>query len=109
MSSEGSTFSELAELIVLSLDGRSSEGQRNLLNRKLSDNSAARKFYIDFMSTYIGLNYLEGDIDLHEEQEQLLDEEIWQALSESERTGQIHASNVYSFFCTYDKVSGIMI
>lgn len=80
---------ELFELFVLSFDGKLSEQQRESLNRQLLESSHARKCYLDFLVTYVGLNYSEGIVSLQEDESIDFDNDVLRELAEYEKTAPL--------------------
>ncbi len=60
MSQEGQIPPELAEWIVRSLDGTISAKEFARLDREITTNPAARAYYLEFITTYVGLVDLAG-------------------------------------------------
>ena len=80
---------ELFELFVLSFDGKLTEQQRESLNQQLLESSHARKCYLDFLVTYVGLNYSEGIVSLQEDESIDFDNEVLRELAEYEKTAPL--------------------
>ncbi len=60
MSHDKHTPSDLAELIIRSLDGSITAEQFTRLDDKIRNNSEARAYYLEFITTYVGLMDLVG-------------------------------------------------
>ncbi|MFC1762070.1 NPCBM/NEW2 domain-containing protein [Planctomycetota bacterium] len=54
----------LAELMILALEGELEQEDFASLDRLLAKNPAARQYYFEFISTYVGLHKSEGNIGL---------------------------------------------
>lgn len=78
---------DLGELIVLALDGSITAEQFAELNRRLKEDSAARQYYREFVTTFISLHSGTGaaaDRDAKAAPARALDPRLWGALAEEE-------------------------
>ncbi len=58
----------LLELLLVVLDGNASEQEYARLNETLRQSEVSRRIYTDFMMTYVGLNYLDGVVNLYDDE-----------------------------------------
>lgn len=79
----------LSDLLILILDGSARQEHYVQLNEMLRQSEANRRTYMEFMTTYVGLNYLEG-VFIEQDSDVLgLDMDLWQKMSEYEKTAPI--------------------
>jgi hypothetical protein len=76
----------LSDLVMLTLDGSAKQEHYTLLNELLRQSEANRRIYMDFMTTYVDLNYYDGVFNLPNDENVLdFDSGVWQAFAEDEK------------------------
>lgn len=76
----------LSDLVMLTLDGSAKQEHYTLLNELLRQSEANRRIYMEFMTTYVDLNYYDGVFNLPNDENVLdFDSGVWQAFAEDEK------------------------
>jgi len=79
-------YQHLSDLLMLVLDGSAREEHYIQLNEMLRQSKANRRIYMEFMTTYVGLNYFEGDFIEGDRNAFDFDMNVWQEMLEQEKT-----------------------
>ena len=87
MKPEEKVVQELYHLFVLSVEGEITEQQFTHLEKAIVEDDEVRKCYLEFLTTYIGLTNFEGCSKVVRAGDgPVIDEKLWRALAESEKT-----------------------
>ncbi len=87
MTEHNDKYQYLSDLLMLMLNGRANQEHYALLNEMLRQSEANRRIYVEFMTTYVGLNYPDGAFNFQNEGDVLdFDSGVWQSLAKEEKT-----------------------